>query len=53
MGRMHKNIQKNCAKCVSGPGRAKNGSSCADFHGKTGKQGTFGGEYMKISFRQK
>jgi hypothetical protein len=53
MGRMHKNIRKNCAKRAPVPGRAKNGSSCADFQGKTGKPGTFRGKDVKIFFRQK
>jgi hypothetical protein len=53
MGRMHKNIRKNCAKRAPVPGRAKKGSSCAEFRGKTGKPGTFGGKDVKIFFRQK
>ena len=33
-----------------GRGKRKNGSSCAEFYGKTGKHGTFGGRDVKIFF---
>ena len=51
MGRMHKNIRKNCAKRAPVPGRAKNGSSCAEIWDKSGEIGTFCVGNLKIFFR--